>query len=172
MFENITKLIKYPWSGDFFNRISKASAEIQIPESVTTDIKTGAFMMMVTYALNFVVPVMRFFRFGASSYYVADTFGILLTGIFTCAVGGAIMYLVINYFTGDKVRKPMPYFILFILAGLSILSSLYSLSSAIRFLSWNPIAGLVSFVAVAVQVLGLINIAVGCIDFCLASNPE
>lgn len=165
MFENITKLIKYPWSGAFFNRISKATAEIQIPESVSKDIRTGGFMMIVAYALNFLIPVFTILISRAS-------FGTIISSIVSFAISGGIMYAIIYYFTGDHIRKPMPYFILFVLVALGLISTLYSLVISFGFLGWNIIAGLISFVAVAVQLVAMVNVAVGCIDFLLASNPE
>lgn len=165
MFENITKLIKYPWSGAFLSRISKASAEIQIPESVSKDIKNGGFLMIVAYAINFLIPVLSVVLYRTSITTI-------ISGIISFAISGGIMYAIIYYFTGDHIRKPMPYFILFILVALGLLSTIYSLLASFAFFRVFFGFGIVSIATIVIQVVAMANVAVGCIDFCLASNPE
>lgn len=179
MFDNIKKLTKYKWKEGFFNSLKPTGSEITIPESTSKNIKKGTKFLFIYVAINFLITL-------ANTFLVSNAWGrwlnyagsgswkvqVVVNAVVTAAISGAIVYAVMAYFAGNKKRKPLPYFILFIFTAVGIAYLIWGVIGGLMMLAWSFIGGLLTILGAFVSLIGYSDVAVGSIDFLLEANKK
>ena len=166
---NFSKLFAYDWN-DVFSKLKASDKEIPIPASVTTDIKTGAIFSIILNIILVVIGavimlLISLFAGGLKGLLVI--LGVIIVMAIPITVGIVIAIIVINYLTGDQIRKPLAYIIVLILVALGVFGSFLNLLSGLAGFNFLSLIQLGTFLVTSA---GSVSIAVGCIDFCLEAN--
>jgi len=176
LISNISKLFKYKWGGEFFSKLKPTQNEIMVPDGVKKSIKAGTGLMLIYICISALVTILTTVLITSAFGYLRGyggfglNVGIIISALITLLISAAIIITLMVYLTGNKKRKPMPYFIVLILAGIGIFFMIWGIISAIAMIGYTAIFGLISLIGVLVEFVALCSIAVGCIDFCLAAN--
>jgi len=183
MFENISKLFKYKWNSEFINSLKPGPNKIAIPESVSQDIKTGFFLMLVGAVVNAINSVLGTYigqvvvenfvnQFSGKNISLnLGHFGIV-TALTSAVLNALIIFLLMSYFTGDKVRKALPYCIMLGISLLALVFSIFGLIGSLSSFYFSFYTGILNLIYTVLCIMALANISVGCIDFCLAANQS
>jgi len=178
MFENVKKLTKYKWGGEFLNSLKPTQNEIAIPDSTSKNIKKGSMLLFIYVGITFLITVSSVMfvssAFGYWSNYIGNGWKVraIMNGLVSAVISGVVIYLIMKYFTGDKKRKPMPYFVLFCLSAVGIAYLVWGVIAGLFMLGYNPLGGLLTIAGTFVSLIGYSDVAVGCIDFCLEANKK
>lgn len=175
---NIKKLFKYNWGGDIFKKLTPIDNEIRVPESVSKDIKNGAYILFLYAGLIFITTILSMFLISNALGYWTNFLGpnwranIISNAVITLIVSAAIPFLLIYFLTGEKRRKPLPYFIVFVLSAIGIIYILTEIYSAFVLIPFSVFMALLNLIAVIIEFAAYASIAVGCIDFLLEANNK
>lgn len=179
MFDNVKKLTKYRWGGEFFNSLKPSQNEIEIPESTSQNIKKGTKFLLIYVVITFLVSISNVLfvtnPYGRWINYVSGSswkVQVVVQGLISAAISAAIVYGIMNYLTGNKKRKPLPYFILFCLSAVGIVYLVWGIIGGLMMLGWSLIGGLLTIVGSFVSLIGYSDVAVGCVDFLLEANKK
>ena len=180
---NIKKLFNYKWSSKFFEQLKPTQNEIEVPTEVGKNIKTGTIFL---YIYAGVVALLQI----VAVYWIANSLGVfasfmgdwkakaITNALVTAAISGAVIYFVAKFLTSEGKKKPLPYFIVFILTIVGTLFLIYSIFgsasdygySVFGLFKYNALLGILYLAAIAAEFIGYTYVAVGCIDFCLEAN--
>jgi len=179
MFDNIKKLTKYPWSGEFFNHLKPTENSIPVPETVKKDINEGAkflYIYEVLLCISSIFLAIRFTnRLGWLGQFVNNTnyqVSSIINAIVSAGIGIAVIYFLTRYLTSKEARKPIVYFIIVIISLLGLVFLIPSLLGMFGLAAFDIIYCLLMLGATGVAIIGYSNVLVGCIDFCLAANQN
>jgi hypothetical protein len=97
---------------------------------------------------------------------------VIMQAVITAAISIAVIYGATTYLTGNKKRKPIGYFVLFILSVISIFHLGWQLITSLDYIRWSFMLAIVTWASIIAELLAMPSIAVGCIDFCLEANKQ
>lgn len=178
MFDNVKKLTKYKWGGEFFNSLKPSQNEITIPDSTSKNIKKGSKFLFIYVIITFLISISTILfvtnLYGRWLNYAGNSWKtqIIVRGLITAVISGAIVYAVMTYFTGNKKRKPLPYFVLFCLSAVGIVYLIWGIIGGLLMLAWSIVGGLLTILGSFVSVIAYSDVAVGCVDFLLEANKK